>query len=84
MEAFNVGSDRDLSILELAQAVAGAIRPSASVQVAREPQPGVPVQQYVPCTRKAAEQLGLRCSVSIQDAIVRTAAWYGDSSGSLR
>ena len=77
MEAFNVGSEQAVSILELAHAVAAALGSKADVEVAQEPEPGVPVRQYVPSTRKAEQQLGLQCRISLEDAIRRTAAWHG-------
>jgi len=39
--------------------------------------PDSPVQQYVPSVAKAQQQLGLRCHVSLEEAIRRTAAWHG-------
>ena len=81
MEAFNVGSDRSISILELAHAVNAALGLTATVQVARKAIPGVQLQQYVPSIKKAEQQLGLKCEVSLEDAICRTAAWHGHRSG---
>jgi nucleoside-diphosphate-sugar epimerase len=77
MEAFNVGSEQALSILELAHAVVAALNSKADVQAAPEPEPGAPVRQYVPSTRNAEQQLGLQCRISLEDAIRRTAAWHG-------
>jgi dTDP-glucose 4,6-dehydratase len=76
MEAFNVGSDRAISILELAHAVNAALGSKADVQVAQEVVPGAQVRQYVPSNKKAEQQLGLKCEVSLEDAIRRTAAWH--------
>jgi dTDP-glucose 4,6-dehydratase len=77
MEAFNVGSDRAISILELAHAVVAAIGSPASVRIAQQPILGARVQQYVPSIRKAEQKLGLKCKVSLEDAVRRTAAWHG-------
>lgn len=76
-EAFNVGSPQSVSILELANTVRDAIGSKAEVRVAKAAVPGAPLQQYVPETRKAEMVLGLRCEVSLADAIRRTAAWHG-------
>ena len=76
MEAFNVGSEQALSILELAHAVAEALESPAKVHVAQQAIPGAEPQQYVPSTRKAEQVLGLKCDVALQEAIQRTAAWY--------
>lgn len=77
LEAYNVGSDQAISILELAHRVVDALGSTATVRVAQEPVPGAEVKQYVPDTQKAQQQLGLKCAVSLDDAIQRTAAWHG-------
>jgi dTDP-glucose 4,6-dehydratase len=66
--------------LELAHAVNAALGSTATVQVARKAIPGVQLQQYVPSIKKAEQQLGLKCEVSLEDAIRRTAAWHGHRS----
>lgn len=77
-EAFNVGSEQATSILELAHTVAASLGSKASVQVAQKSAQDAPVQQYVPSTRKAEQELGLQCHVSLEDAIRRTAARHGE------
>lgn len=77
MEAFNVGSDRAISILELAHIVAAAVGSTAKVRVAQQAVPGASVLQYVPSIRRAEQELGLRCEVSLGEAILRTASWHG-------
>jgi dTDP-glucose 4,6-dehydratase len=77
LEAFNVGSDESISILELAQKVVIALGSTATVKVGQLPIAGEPVKQYVPNTEKAQQQLGLKCRVSLEEAIRRTAAWHG-------
>ncbi|ADW67264.1 NAD-dependent epimerase/dehydratase family protein [Granulicella tundricola] len=73
---FNVGSDEALSILELAHAVIRALNSNVAVQVAKEAMGGGAVARYVPQVDRAAE-LGLRQTVGLEEAIRRTAAWYG-------
>jgi nucleoside-diphosphate-sugar epimerase len=77
MEAFNVGSDRVVSILELANIVADALGSPGNVRVAQRAIPGAEVQQYVPSIRKAEIELGLKCKMSLEEAIRRTASWHG-------
>jgi nucleoside-diphosphate-sugar epimerase len=77
LEAFNVGSDQAVTILGLAHAITAALGSDAGVQVAQHAEPSASARQYVPSTRSAEEQLGLRCLVSLEDAIRRTAAWHG-------
>lgn len=71
----NVGSDHDVSILELAQTVAATLNPHTEIHVAREPVPGAMPARYVPCVDRAHELLGLRPTVSLPEAIDRTARW---------
>ncbi len=74
----NVGSARDVSILELAQAVAAALNPATAIEVAVKPAPGAAVALYVPAVERAKSLLGLEEAVDLQESIRRTAAWYGD------
>jgi nucleoside-diphosphate-sugar epimerase len=73
----NVGSGEDLSILELAQTVAKALDMDAVVQVAGSPVPGSAPSRYVPSVSRAKQLLGLEQTVSLEESIRRTAAWYG-------
>ena len=77
MEAFNVGSDQAVSIVELAHAVSRALNSKAELYVAQEPVPGAPPRQYVPSIEKARQLLGLDVHVSLEGSIRRTAAWHG-------
>jgi dTDP-glucose 4,6-dehydratase len=80
LDPINVGSDHSISIRELAQAVPAAIGSSSQVQIAKLPEPGVPLRQYVPSITKAGEKLGLTCSIGLDEALRRTAGWYGYAS----
>ena len=72
----NVGSDRDVSILELARAVAATINPEIEVEVAKAAVPGTPVARYVPSITRARDLVGLSPRIGLEDCIRRTAAWY--------
>jgi nucleoside-diphosphate-sugar epimerase len=74
---FNIGSARDVSILELAQIVATTLRPETEIRVARQPVPGTLPPRYVPSVERARNILGLREMVGLEEAIQRTANWYG-------
>ncbi len=75
-DAFNVGSEQAIDILALAQTVAVALGSPEKVRVAQRAIPGAKPPRYVPSTRKAQQCLGLKCEVSLQDAVRRTAAWH--------
>jgi nucleoside-diphosphate-sugar epimerase len=73
----NVGSARDVSILELAQIVAATLRPETEIRVAQEPRPGAEPARYVPAVDRARELLGLEEWTSLEETILRTAEWRG-------
>src|SRR5580704_17150394 len=72
----NVGSDNDLSILELARAVVQSLNAAVDIHVAKEVIPGTDIARYVPSVDRARRLLGLKETVDLQEAIRRTAAWY--------
>lgn len=73
---YNVGSEREITMAELAKEVARILNPRLAVDVACKPDPGRPTQRYVPCTQRARTELGLRESVGVTEAILRTACWH--------
>jgi dTDP-glucose 4,6-dehydratase len=73
----NVGSDEDVTILELAQKVAEVLNPDTAIQVAGVPAPGSAPSRYVPSINRARQLLGLEQKVNLEESIRRTAAWYG-------
>jgi dTDP-glucose 4,6-dehydratase len=73
---YNVGSEADLSIAELAALVAGVLRPGIPIHIAEEPTVGALPRRYVPSTARAAQELHLRSRVDLADAVLRTADWY--------
>ena len=76
LRAFNVGSEQDLSIRAVAEAVVAAICPGAEIAIARSAVPGAPVQRYVPSVQAAKQSLKLTDGISLIEAIQRTAAWH--------
>jgi dTDP-glucose 4,6-dehydratase len=72
----NVGSDRDVSILELARIVAATLRPETEIQVARQAVPGASPLRYVPSVERAGHLLGLEAWTPLEEQIWRTAEWY--------
>ena len=77
MQAFNVGSGEAVTISELAETVAGVLRPGTAVEVANAAVVGAARSQYVPDASLAEKVLGLRVTVPLEEAIRRTAEWYG-------
>ena len=77
MRAFNVGSGSDLSIREVAEAVAAAIQPGIEIKIARTAVADAPIRRYVPSVQAAKRALHLDDGIPLAEAIRRTAAWYG-------
>ncbi len=73
--AYNVGSEQGVSIANLACKVRDLLDTSLIVHIARAPDPNRPPARYVPSTARAAEELGLRETIPLEEAIARTATW---------
>ncbi len=75
--AYNVGSEDAHTIAEAAHLTTQTLRPNLPIQIDGTPDPSAPINSYVPSTARAREDLGLRQTVSLPDALRRTAAWHG-------
>jgi nucleoside-diphosphate-sugar epimerase len=73
---YNVGSEHEISVRELAETTAGCVRPRAEVKVEGAPTPGLSASRYVPSTARAREELGLAESVGLEEAVRRTLEWH--------
>jgi dTDP-glucose 4,6-dehydratase len=74
---YNVGSEEDLSIADLARRVAKFF--GTTVTVPKQPDAGVPCVRYVPSTVRARTELGLRYRINLEDALARTVGWLRGS-----
>lgn len=77
-QAYNVGSDEELSIAELAQLVRDQIAPTKNVRIVGAASSNSFRNRYVPCITKARAELGLALRFSLKESI-REAAWPKDS-----
>lgn len=75
--AYNVGSEMEVSIRDLASETATTLGRRPNIQVAVQPTAGAPIQRYVPDTKRAQRELGVRQHIGLAEAIRRTAEWYG-------
>lgn len=73
--AYNVGSERALSIRATAEAVAACVEPAASYVVRGTPKVNAAPERYAPSTRRARTELGLDEWTRLDEAIRRTIAW---------
>jgi dTDP-glucose 4,6-dehydratase len=72
---YNVGSEQDVSIAELARIVAGINQPVIEVRIEGQPT-GAPPARYVPSTERARRELGLHQTVSLPQAIEKSLRWF--------
>lgn len=74
--AYNVGSDEGVSIAELAERTAKLLA-KGEFEILGAPDPGWNTGRYVPRTDLVSQDLGLYRTVSLDEAILRTARWNG-------
>jgi nucleoside-diphosphate-sugar epimerase len=76
--AYNVGSEAGRNLAEVARVVADAFDPAPEVTVvgAASAVGGGGGNRYVPSTRRASAELGLRETVDLREAVLRTVAWH--------
>ena len=68
---YNVGSDKDLTIEELAHLVAAKSEKEIKIEVVL-PKNDSPALRYVPCIKRAESELGLKVYIDLQTAITKT------------
>jgi dTDP-glucose 4,6-dehydratase len=74
---YNVGSEEDVTIAELAQRVAAAFTREVKIEIEKRAEPGQTTLRYVPADTARSAELGLRQWVDLDDAIRRTIRWHG-------
>lgn len=72
---YNVGSEDDLSISELAHLVAGCFAPVPAVRIETPLTVGKVADRHVPATGRARAELGLAQRIDLTAAIGKTIAW---------
>ena len=73
---YNVGSEEDVSIADLATRVARLLG-APGVEILGREDPGWNPGRYVPSTEKIRNELGVVPTIGLDEAIVRTARWNG-------
>lgn len=77
---YNIGSDDDITIAELAHTVSQCFQKPVDVQIAKIPDPVKQVERYVPLTKRAQRELGLCQWIDLQEGIKRTISFYRNST----
>lgn len=80
--AYNVGSERAVTIADLAQTVADRLVPTPKVSVRGKPRANVAPDRYLPDTSRIRSELGARETVTLEEGIDRTIAFH--RAGSAR
>lgn len=70
---YNVGSEMDQTLAEVAALVARHFK--TTVEISKKAVPGAPVDRYVPSTRRAQIELGLKEHIGLEEAVSRMARW---------
>ena len=73
---YNVGSDEEISIRDLACQVKASTGVDVPVLIQKEPNSDALPVRYIPSVDKAKEELGLSCRCSLDEAVKKTFNWY--------
>jgi len=73
---YNIGSDEAISIGELA-ALVDLTLGGCGIDIREKPRAGISPKRYVPSVKRAENELGLTQSVTLQQALIKTARWHG-------
>lgn len=73
---YNVGSEEDVSVEELAHKVAENFETKIDINVAKSPTPGSIPDKQVPSTQRAQKELGLKQTIDLKEAIAKTVKYY--------
>lgn len=76
-EAYNVGSSDAYPLREVAEKVATFFHSKVCISVKADPATAGRPSRYVPEVQKAFHDLNLRPFISLDEALLRTAAWHG-------
>ena len=72
LEAYNVGSDLEITIFELAETIKKTLNPDVKIEVLGKPILGKPPQRYVPNINKAREEMDLVVWTDLESALKKS------------
>jgi dTDP-glucose 4,6-dehydratase len=76
MRPYNVGSDEEVTIEELARLIAAQSATGKTQVQVLTPRGNQPAQRYVPSVQRAKEELNLTIHTNLADAVKRTMEFY--------
>lgn len=72
---YNVGAEQAFSLIEVASLIEKASMNNNPIDIHGEIESGLP-SRYIPDTARAEQELGLKLTISLEDAIQRTLHWH--------
>jgi dTDP-glucose 4,6-dehydratase len=75
-QIYNIGSEHAISIAELAHLIAKMSGNISNVIIKKPYANGDPIERYIPSTKRAENDLGLKQLISLEKALKRTINWY--------
>lgn len=75
---YNVGSEADISLADLARLISETAERQIEVKIARKSLTSELPERYVPQTRRAFEDLGLQATIDLETALKRTMRYYSE------
>jgi len=73
--AYNVGSDEDINVADLARLIGGLSGEQIKVVIKGKKNSSTLVDWYVPSVERSTKELGLANTVSLRNGILRTLEW---------
>jgi len=73
---YNVGSDRDVTIKQLANIVANIFDPARTIEIHKKPIEGQTPERYVPSIQRVSDKFNLAVHTDLTEAIERTTEWH--------
>lgn len=73
---YNVGSEHDISILDLAKLISSKFKYKTNIEVAQPAKPNTFPDSYIPSTLRARTELSLKETVPLAEAIEKTIGYY--------
>ncbi|MDO9542955.1 MAG: NAD-dependent epimerase/dehydratase family protein [Kiritimatiellia bacterium] len=78
---YNVGSDKAVTMADLANLVADQFEPRLRVAIGQKQAKGLAGERYIPAIRRARRELGLRPVIKLPEAVQRTINWFRCNAG---
>jgi dTDP-glucose 4,6-dehydratase len=80
LKPYNIGSDQDIRIQELAVLVSKIIAKNSNVQIQSRPVTDEPPDRYVPSVNRAMKELNLRNISDLEKSLIGTMTWHRNVS----